>query len=168
MAKYVKITTNNVPLAKSALQAQTRALLEAWGQQGVSYAKKNITSAGRRDTGAMINSMTHVVDMGKKQVHIGTNISYAVYHELGTGTYATSKKGRKGWWVYVAHNSGKKAKATGKIYTKEEALRIAAILRSKGLDARVTNGIKPIHFLKKAVDEHKDVYKEIAKKYLGG
>ena len=78
------------------LDRLTKASLEACGNQAVSHAKQNITTAGRIDTGAMRDSVTHkVID---KICYIGTNIRYAIYNELGTGIYISG--GRKTPWAY--------------------------------------------------------------------
>lgn len=58
----------------------------------------------------------------------------------------------------AAHRS-----TTRKIYTFEQAKRIVAILQAKGLDAHMTQGMKPIHALQKAASEHNDKFKEIIK-----
>lgn len=60
----------------------------------------------------------------------------------------------------------------GKTYTEEEARRIMAILNSKferaGLTirARMTEGMKPIHFLQRAIEEHKDEYRAMIEHFL--
>ena len=53
-----------------------------------------------------------------------------------------------------------------KAYTEAQARRVVAILKSKGLDAYMTNGMKPLHFLKKAAADHTEVYKAIFRKFL--
>ena len=120
----------------SALETQTEAALEAIGNQAVSHAKSNITEASRVDTGAMRNSMTHQVD--GHDCYVGTNNSYAIYHELGTGIYLEGGGGRQTPWSYKD---------------------------SKGNWHR-TRGIKPIHFLKNAVANHVDEYKKIIEQIL--
>lgn len=40
------------------------------------------------------------------------------------------------------------------------------MLQAKGLDAHMTQGMKPIHALQKAASEHKPQYKKIIKKWL--
>ena len=49
----------------------------------------------------------------------------------------------------------------GKRYTFEEAKQIVTILKSKGLDAHMTQGMKGIHFLRNAAADHTDEYAEI-------
>ena len=121
------------------------AALEAMGLQAVSHAKQNITEAVPRNmdgtsTGALRNSVNHQVSESEEVVYVGTNQDYAVYNEYGTGIYAEGGKGRKTPWRYQD--------AKGNWHT--------------------TRGMKPIHFLKKAVQDHIDEYKRIAEKYLKG
>lgn len=95
----------------------------------------------------------------EQAIYIGSNVSYAPYVELGTGKYY--KGGRRGWWVYVKGNETPKGKNPGKIYTKEEALRIMFALRRKGLDAHITDGSEPKPYIKPAVADHAQRYKGI-------
>lgn len=122
----------------AALNRQTEAALEAVGQQAVSHAKSNITKAGRVDTGALRNSITHRTSVAEKAVYVGTNNEYAVYHEMGTGIYTDGGGGRQTPWVYFD--------AKGK--------------------AHRTRGIKPIHFLKNAAQDHSEEYRRIFEQYL--
>ena len=50
------------------------------------------------DTGNLRNSISHRVDESENAVYIGTNNEYAAYVELGTGKYADG--GRQDPWVY--------------------------------------------------------------------
>lgn len=59
-------------------------------------------------------------------------------HELGTGIYASEGNGRKDPWFYQ-DDEGKWHK---------------------------TRGMKPIHFLKRAIEEHVDEYRRIAEQEL--
>lgn len=124
---------------KKAMPEAIEAALEAMGQQAVSYAKSNITAAGRVDTGALRNSVSHAVATGENAVYIGTNQEYAVFNELGTGIYAEGGGGRKTPWAYQD---------------------------AKGEWHR-TRGMRPIHFLKNAVQEHVKEFKEIAAQIIG-
>ena len=155
-----------------ARESQIEAALEGVGNNAVTYAKQNIDAAIPRNgaswyhsSGALQNSIDHRVVKGEKAVYVGTNLDYAVYNEMGTGKYATGGGGRQGWWGFVPGSSGG-GKLKGKRYTEEEARRIVAILKSKGLDAHMTQGIKPIHFLKKAAADHIEEYKGIIKQEL--
>lgn len=129
----VKIIDHSDEVLKALSEAE-EAALEAMGQQGVSYAKTNITEAGRVDTGALRNSISHLVVEKETAVYIGTNMEYAIYNELGTGIYAEGGRGRKSPWAYQD---------------------------AKGNWHR-TNGMRPIHFLKRAASEHGKEYQAIA------
>ena len=160
MSVEVRITDNSKQTLEE-LNKAVAAALEGMGNQCVSYAMNNIEAAGRTDTHTMHNSINHKVNMGSETVHVGTNVEYAPYHEYGTGKFAG---GSGGYWVYVAGGGG--GGGSGKRYTFEKAKQVVAILRQKGLDAHMTDGLKPIHFLKNAVADHIDVYKAIITKYL--
>lgn len=123
-----------------AMTEAIRASLEAVGQQAVSHAKQNITAAGRVDTGALRNSVSHQVDMSENAVYVGTNQEYAVFHEMGTGIYTEGGGGRQTPWSYQD---------------------------AKGEWHR-TRGLRPIHFLKNAVAGHIDEYIDIIKKIMQG
>lgn len=90
------------------------------------------------DTGNLRNSITHVVDEDEPAVYIGTNVEYAPYVELGTGIYAEGGGGRPTPWVYQD---------------------------AKG-NWHYTRGNKAQPFLKPAVAEHADKYREIIKNAL--
>jgi hypothetical protein len=97
----------------------------------------------RTDTSQTKNNWKHHVDEIKHEATIGNSLENAIWEEFGTGEYALQGKGRKGgYWVYVKGESGKSSH-TGKTYTLQEAKRVMAILRSKGLDAYYTKGKKP-------------------------
>jgi HK97 gp10 family phage protein len=116
------------------------AALEALGQQAVTRAKQNITAAPRVDTGALRNSVGHQVDGDNELAYVGTNQEYAVYNELGTGIYLEGGGGRQTPWSY----------------------------KDKKGNWHTTRGMKPIHFLKKAVQDHTNEYKRVAEQYLKG
>lgn len=150
----IKITDNSGEIMK-AFENQLEIALEAVGTQAESHAKQVITDTlvygkvnlmtvahekdnSRVDTGRMRNSVAHTVV--KHDAYIGTNLEYAVYHELGTGIYASQPGGRQTPWVYYD---------------------------SKG-KAHRTRGLYPIHFLKKAASEHTEEYKKIIEKIMKG
>lgn len=91
------------------------------------------------DTGNLKNSITHTVDEAEKVAYVGTPNEYAVYVEMGTGMYVDG--GRKTPWVY-------KDEKTGEWVT--------------------TRGQKAQPYLKPAITEHIDTYKNIVKDEMGG
>lgn len=91
------------------------------------------------DTGNLKNSITHTVDEAEKVAYVGTPNEYAVYVEMGTGLYVDG--GRKTPWVY-------KDEKTGEWVT--------------------TRGQKAQPYLKPAITDHIDTYKNIVKDEMGG
>lgn len=137
MAVEVKITDNSKAVLAAAHE-QIQAALEAIGNQAVSHAKQNIGSAGRVDTGALMNSMNHLVE--DDVCYVGTNQGYAIYNEIGTGIYADGGGGRQTPWAYQD---------------------------GKGEWHR-TSGMAGIHFLRDAVADNVSEYKSIAEQILRG
>ncbi|MBR0092116.1 MAG: HK97 gp10 family phage protein [Lachnospiraceae bacterium] len=121
---------------KTSRQAALKAL-EAVGIQCQSHAVKNIKSARRVDTGRLAGSITHIVEPYEPAVYVGTNVEYAIYNEVGTGIFAEGS-GRETPWRYV----------------DDEGV------------WHWTRGMKPIHFLRDAVDDHKEEYTNIIKEQL--
>lgn len=143
-----------------ALNAACLKALKKCGLVAEGYAKKLCPV----DTGNLRNSITHTVSDGEKAAYIGTNSEYATYVEMGTGVYGPAHT--SGYWVYVVGGTSNKSKHPGKRYTFEEAKRIVAILRKKGLDAHMTDGRKAIPFIKPAVANHAEQYQKIIKREL--
>ena len=71
--------------------------------------------------------------------YVGTNNEHAIYNEFGTGIYADGG-GRMSPWAYQDDEG----------------------------NWHRTRGMKPIHFLKNAIEEHKDEYKAIMEQELKG
>lgn len=122
----IHITDNSGEVLK-ALEQKMAAALEAIGITAEGHAKA-LTPV---DTGRLRNSISHTV-VGN-DCYIGTNVPYAMWHELGTGIYASDGTGRKSPWAY---------------YDKDGKL-------------HYTRGVKPKHMLKKAASEHTEEYKKI-------
>ena len=138
MAVEFQITVDNSDEVLRELDSKIEAILEAWGIQGVGAVVDIITSESRVDTGAMRNSISHQVDAGDKSVYIGTNIEYAIYHELGTGIYLEGGGGRQTPWAYQD--------ASGAWHR--------------------TRGMKPIHMIKNGVSQSVNDFKSIANDIL--
>ena len=127
----------------AVLEAMQKAVargLEAIGMTAEGYAKQTITDANRVDTGRLRNSISHTVKSEEEAVYIGTNVEYAIWHEIGTGIYAEDGQGRKSPWAF-----------------KDE----------KG-EWHMTSGVKPLHYLQKAAADHTDEYKRIMEASLKG
>lgn len=85
---------NNKQAVKTAMKAQIIGWLNAIGQDASSTAADKAPV----DTGTLKNSISHAVSESEKKVYIGTNVSYAPYHEFGTGIY--TEGGRQTAWSY--------------------------------------------------------------------
>lgn len=163
MAFEIKLTDNS-GLYLEALESQKQAALEAVGQECESIAKQNLNEAGKVDTGNLMNSINHQVRMDEDAVYVGTNVEYGKYIEFGTGIYGEKGGTGTGWWVYVPGSSG--GKHSGKRYTEPQARQIVARMRAQGIDAYMTQGQKPTHFLKRAAQDNRGTYEHIVKQQL--
>lgn len=140
MAEFsIKVTDNSAEVL-AALQEQVEAALEAVGNQAVSHSKSIVTAESRVDTGALRNSINHLVSMDEQAVYVGTNQEYAIFNEYGTGIYLDGGGGRQSPWSY----------------------------KDKRGKWHRTRGMKPIHFLRDAIAKHLDEYKQIIELYLRG
>lgn len=128
MGVTIKVTDNTDETLKRFREAVLRGL-ERMGMQCEKYAG-DIAPA---DTGALRNSITHIVDSAAKKVYTGTNIEYGPYVELGTGIYAEGGGGRPTPWVYQD--------AKGKWHH--------------------TRGQEPQPYLRPAINDHKQTYRNI-------
>ena len=115
----------------SAFNGAMAKALERCGMQAEGYAKENITAQKAVDTGNLRNSISHKVDPSQKRVYIGSSVEYAAYVELGTGKYADG--GRKDPWVYQDTEG----------------------------NWHHTNGQRARPYLKPAVADHKQTYRNI-------
>lgn len=97
MGFEIKVT-NNAKLTLEELQSACLRALERMGQQAEGYAIDLVPSPGKTGTGALKNSLTHKVVPSELTVYAGSDMSYAVYVECGTGKYYPG--GRDTPWVY--------------------------------------------------------------------
>lgn len=136
--------TDNTAEVLAALSSATESALEVIGGKAESYAKQLVPV----DTGALRNSITHKVDNGV--VLIGSNIHYAPYIELGTGKeYQPPPE-----WM---ENNAKKGRGLDRWFYKD----------AQG-QWHVGYPQKPRPFLRPAIEDHLDEYKQIAEKKLKG
>ncbi len=127
-------------------ETKLKAALEAIGLQAEGNAKINVTQRVPRNsdswyvpTGNLRNSITHTVVENEDSVYIGTNNEYAAYNEFGTGVYADSGGRSTPWWYQDAQGNWHK-----------------------------TSGMKPIHFLRDAIQGHESEYESIADQQMRG
>lgn len=126
----------HVDEAKKAMADKVIQALNAVGLVAESDAKLELEHDPRRvDTGRLRNSITHTVveDDGGHAAVIGTNVEYAIYVHEGTGKYAAEGGGRQTPWVYTGSD--------GKTH--------------------LTHGMKPNRFLRNAIEQNRDKYKQI-------
>lgn len=131
----VKFTDN-----KQAIEQEMTRKVAAWlngiGQDAATTAANVLTETGTVDTGTLRNSISHAVSESEKAVYVGTNVSYAPYHEFGTGIYTAG--GRQGGWSYQD--------AAGEWH--------------------FTKGVPAKHFLQFGATAHKDEYKAMLEQAL--
>lgn len=145
MADYDVVINSHRKDIVEALKRQGLAALEEVGLRAEGYSKMKCPVGTPESTGiqgyvtnGLRKSITHKVSGG--ECIIGTNHFYGKYVELGTGIYASNGQGRKSPWVWVDKN--------GK--------------------AHFTHGMKPRHYLRDAVTDHKEEYRKVFIKYLKG
>lgn len=177
MAVNMRVTlTDNTDLVRQATEDAIQRALERVGlfvegaakielENGYSTNGNKTGGLKQSPTGALKNSITHTVK--GRTVIVGTNLKYGIYVHEGTGKYNSSGSTGDKYWVYVL-NGNQSGAGSGKRYTYQEARRIVAILKSKGFDAHMTNGMKPNRFLKNAIMNNLDRIKKDVEKTLRG
>ena len=109
--------------------------LERCGLQAEGYAKDLCPV----DTGALRNSISHMLIESEPAAFIHTNVSYAPYVEFGTGHYSTTGGGTpKTHWAYMGEDG----------------------------EWHFAKPMKPRPFMKPAVANHKGTYRNIFKDEL--
>ena len=125
----------------------------------------------RSGTGAYYREVAskweHRVDKSKYEAIVGNPLENALWIEYGTGEYALNGDGRKDWWVFIEDSTGKSSNESKHYKTKEEAKRMVAYLRSKGIKAGYTNGQLPKRPLHLAFTQNERDLKEVLKSRLG-
>ena len=136
MSMNLKMIRDNRKQVKGQVEEAIVRALEICAGKAETYAKTNLTRQKAVDTGALRNSVNHKVDKAKLVAYVGTNIEYAPYIEFGTGIYYVG--GRRTSWTY------------------------------KDSDGQwhMTNGMRARPFLKPAVADHQEEYKNIIQSEL--
>lgn len=153
----VKIELNTVEVKGALNDAVIAALYEA-AEELTSITKRN-TRPVRKGRHNVKDSWQYKVDENKKTATVGSQLEASYWEELGTGSHALNKDGRKGWWVYVEGNDT--PRPFQQTYTKEEAEAIAASMRKKGLDAHATDGMEPNRPLFRSFEANRQWVKDL-------
>lgn len=130
------IEVNLVSNREEAIKAKDEAIERALEIIG-QVAERYAKELCPADTGRLRNSISHDVDAGEPAVYVGTNVEYAPYVEFGTGRFAEGG-GRETPWSYQDSD--------GNWHT--------------------TVGMKPRPYLRPAVANHIDQYKQIVQNEL--
>ena len=133
MVSDVKFTDNSQAVL-DACKEQIFAWLEAIGEDASSVASKQAPA----DTGRLRNSITSAVVEEEQAVYIGTNVEYAIYHEFGTGIYASDGAGRQTPWAFKGENG----------------------------EWHYTHGVPARHYLQFGITAHQAQYKALLEQYL--
>lgn len=170
MADYVQFEDNRIQI-KDALNQKAIAFLYEAAESVIQQTQRNtpVGASGGRLKRSFSLSEDSYVDENELVAYIGSSLEYSIWVELGTGEHAHYGNGRKGYWVYVEDGSVVKSSKdqAPKKYTLEEAKEVMAYLRSKGLNAHLTNGMKPRRMLYKAYQSKKKNIQEQANKIYG-
>ena len=103
MAKVVDFKfTDNKDAIEDAVKEKIFGWLEGIGEDAAETASKFVPV----DTSRLKNSISSVVDETEQAVYIGTTVEYAIYHEFGTGKYASGGGGRSTPWAYQDEKTG--------------------------------------------------------------
>jgi phage gpG-like protein len=151
----VDITDNSAEVRAALEQAKARAL-EIIGGKAESYAKGLVAPLGpkgnpmRSDITAQVrNSIEHRVD--GDTVLVGSNLDFAAYVELGTGNkYEPSAD-----WIETTVKKGPNSGLSKWFFFDEEQGRV-----------RIGLPMSPTPFLRPAVENHLDEYKNVIDKEL--
>lgn len=114
------------------------------------------------------NAWGYKVDEEKGIAYVGNPLESSLWVEFGTGEYALNGDGHKGYWVYINDGENHSASYDGKSYTKDEARRVVAMLRTDGYDAHYTKGQHPKRPLFNAFTTKKDSLKNRLAQILKG
>lgn len=125
---------------KAAAKEQIINALVHIGMKMHEFAVKLVPVA-EKNGGALRDSIAFKVEPDEQAVYIGSNSEYATYVELGTGQYSEVGGTPEKRWVYRDPLTG---------------------------ETRIGVPQKPRHFIKPAVADHGDTYKQILRKYLSG
>jgi len=101
----VKITDNS----KEFIQEMRRRLKDGAtdaGEKAANDIAETVQKVTKHPTGNLAGSLESTVDSGAKKtvIHVGTNVNYAIYVEMGTGAYVPGGRDTPWAWRDAAGN----------------------------------------------------------------
>lgn len=124
---------SRVPELKDALDEYVERTLERIGLQAVDFAQ-DLAPVAEYMGGTLRQSIDHKVEKSEQTVYVGATAEYAAYVELGTGMYYPG--GRSEPWTYQDPKTG---------------------------EWHRTRGMKAQPYIKPAIADHIETYKNIVK-----
>lgn len=138
MAKVVEVKVeSNREEVLAAARSQINSWLQAIGEDAASTAAERVPVKH----GLLKGSISSAVVESENAVYIGTNVDYAIYHEFGTGEYASA---------------GSNAK------------RIPWAFQDENGQWHMTSGVPARHFLQFGITAHQEEYRGLLEEYLKG
>ena len=138
MAQVVAVEMiDNKDAVMDEVKEKVASWLEAIGEDAATTAANVLTETGTIDTGRLKNSISSAIDPEEQAVYIGTNVEYALWHEVGTGKFAESGGREGGWWF-----------------------------KGKDGEWHKTYGVPAKHYLQFGVTAHQEEYKEMLERAL--
>ena len=150
------IKEDNTKAFKDASDVAIKRALEKIGGKAESYAKALVAPLGPKGnpmrtaiTAQLRNSMTHRVE--DHTLLVGSNLDMAAYVELGTGNkYQPSAE-----WIQTTVEKGPNSGLSKWLFYDKELGRV-----------RIGLPMAPTPFLRPAVEQHKDEYKNVIENEL--
>lgn len=82
------------------VKGKIREICIAWLHETAGEIKAQVQRKSRVDTGQTKGSWKDLVNSGKLEAYVGSNLQNAIWEEYGTGQYALNGDGRKNPWRY--------------------------------------------------------------------
>lgn len=106
----VKFTSHSVEITKDLEDKAIAFLYEAKDSISAQASRNSPVKSGDLKRSFQDDSQ---VDEKAYEAHIGSSLEYAIWQEYGTGEHALEGNGRKGGWVYLDRDTGKKVFTRG-------------------------------------------------------
>ena len=82
------------------VKGKIREICISWLHETAGEIKAQVQRKSRVDTGQTKGSWKDLVNSGKLEAYVGSNLQNAIWEEYGTGQYALNGDGRKTPWRY--------------------------------------------------------------------